>query len=1519
MKKSISIVCLLALFSFLSVYSQEKSNRPLIFKPLSPQEMVAHRNTVGDGSTLTKNVLSRIMKSDKSKIFQNYQTTPLAFSTKNNAGAKRMKLATTPDGTELWGVVISSQDWDDQPLMGVYSLKAESSPTFNSVYLNTFLGLNGGGAFYDNELHGIYYFNAWGTTIIYYMEYSTEDWEETDRSEDTPPESSCPVALTNAYDPTTGLMVGEYYTADGSAYQLGTYDYSNYASTKIADCDTLLLATAISKTGTVYSISEGGNLFKVNKNTGALTLVGATGVHPGKYLQSAAIDRNTGKMYWAACFNDKTSALYEVDLTTGSASLIGNFPNSQEVSILYIPFRPVADAPGKVTNLKAKFDKGSLSGNVSFTMPTLTYSGSTLTGDVNYAVMSRGDTLAAGKAQAGESINVPVTVKVSGMTKIIVVAYNTSGEGESENTQLWVGNDKPQPVANLKANVNVNNGLAKVTWSPVGSIGVNNSYVDSANVKYTVIRNSTDTVAKDIADTTFSETLPNVKLTSYNYTVIATANGLESEEATSNNVVFGPPANVPVTWAFNSQSDFNIFTAIDNNNDGWSWEWNSRYKCARCAYNVRMDNDEYLLTPPVNLSSDYLYSVSFTERCQYVGDYHYLTLGYLGGDTDYKNFTTIMPRTEYNNDAFTKVENNFSVPSTGVYRLSFYENCPKDHSYFYLDNIIIDKMKLTAPDSVTALTVTPADKGLLKATISFTAPTTNLKGDKLDNITKIVICRDGVKNVITTISNPTPGQKLSYTDESAKLTNKDHTYTVIPYNNDGIGMKAEKTAFIGQDVPAAPTDVLLTDNNNGTGNLSWKAPTTGKNGKYINPDNLYYTIYDVDPTQTKIKGVAVDSMKANSLAIDTIPMTGDQHLLYYVVTAKISGVGESSQGISNFIVAGKPYELPFSESFPMMKFENPFWISSHTGSSNWGLDGDISYDDDNGSAYYMPSNTNDTGTLSSGKLNIKGASDPTLVFRYYAMPGYNADLKVVVYNGTQSVDTIKDIDYNEDTGDLGWRTVSLKLNNYETAPFVRVGFVAASHAAGVYVAIDGVEVYDVKSKDLKASITSIPQKITAGDNADIKVKITNVGSSDLDKGIVKLFVNGQMTEVKGCHNIKAFNDTTCSFSYKTSVKDPKNIKVFALVVSSYDENIHNDTTKTMIMQKMSPKVPAVNDLTASLQGYSTTLNWSAPSQDSLIVTDDFEDYDPFTTDNIGKWSTLDGDNAANAEIWANNQMIFFKHEGNPFAYIVFNPTEANIDTTMTGYGTFAAHSGDQYLASFKPAYYYTANDDWLISPALSGNKQTVKFFAKAFVTYYAEKFEVPYSTNSTDTADFKNMALSEQTVSSDQWTEYNVDLPDGAKYFAIHNVGNNGFMFMVDDVTYMPKSGVIKGYNIYRDGELIAFVEGENTTYVDASSNSGSHNYNVSVVYEDDESAFSNTATVYVPTSININGTSASNVLGEKGHIVITNCEGKNISVYAPDGSLVYNGLGKQNMVIAVKQNMYIVKVNNKSFRITVK
>ncbi len=37
-------------------------------------------------------------------------------------------------------------------------------------------------------------------------------------------------------------------------------------------------------------------------------------------MQSAVIDYNTGKMYWSAVYDDYTTGLLEVDLSTGRAS-----------------------------------------------------------------------------------------------------------------------------------------------------------------------------------------------------------------------------------------------------------------------------------------------------------------------------------------------------------------------------------------------------------------------------------------------------------------------------------------------------------------------------------------------------------------------------------------------------------------------------------------------------------------------------------------------------------------------------------------------------------------------------------------------------------------------------------------------------------------------------------------------------------------------------------------------------------------------------------------------------------------------------------------------------------------------------------------------------------------------------------------------------------------------------------------------------------------------------------------------
>ena len=44
----------------------------------------------------------------------------------------------------------------------------------------------------------------------------------------------------------------------------------------------------------------------------------------------------------------------------------------------------------------------------------------------------------------------------------------------------------------------------------------------------------------------------------------------------------------------------------------------------------------------------------------------------------------------------------------------------------------------------------------------------------------------------------------------------------------------------------------------------------------------------------------------------------------------------------------------------------------------------------------------------------------------------------------------------------------------------------------------------------------------------------------------------------------------------------------------------------------------------------------------------------------------------------------------------------------------------------------------------------------------------------------------------------------------------NEFMMGIDDITYTTGDGTLKGYNIYRDGELLTTTDASTTNYDDA-------------------------------------------------------------------------------------------------------
>ena len=223
----------------------------------------------------------------------------------------------------------------------------------------------------------------------------------------------------------------------------------------------------------------------------------------------------------------------------------------------------------------------------------------------------------------------------------------------------------------------------------------------------------------------------------------------------------------------------------------------------------------------------------------------------------------------------------------------------------------------------------------------------------------------------------------------------------------------------------------------------------------------------------------------------------------------------------------------------------------------------------------------------------------------------------------------------------------------------------------------------------------------------------------------------------------------------------------------------------------------VNDQTQVITATSTTYTWATPSPAAAphreivatTVTESFEDTNVFPTFGLGgisatqhtgafgDWTIYD---STGARVYG-PQYTTWTNQFEPQAWMPFN------STTVT---SAPAHNGEYYMESICPIASAGAANSWLVSPVLSGNAQTIKFWARIFSSSYTpETFEVLYSTTDIDRTDFANSVSSftvAQSLSSSTttWTEYSVDLPEGAKYFAIRHTSNDMYGLMVDDVTY---------------------------------------------------------------------------------------------------------------------------------------
>lgn len=1415
------------------------------------------------------------------------------------------------------GVCIFSNTWtQDNSAPGLYELPRNASST-SEMLVTDVSGSYGGveidGLFYSTSYVN-YGFFAFGYITVYDIETGQAVAENSNITTDC-----LAVGLTK--DSVTSNIYGITYNSDGSALQFSILNYSedgSVTSTKIADIDGNWNSLVCDASGQLYGIRYTVNnetvtnstLCKIDKTTGAVTEVGACGVD-SQFLTGATIDTKTNRMYWAVCPIDETGNLYEVNLTTGAATKLYQFNDDAEYVSLYVPAPKAEDgAPAECTNVAANFLNGGLSGNITLTTPSTLYDGTPGSGNITIHVLANSQQIATQYAAYGENVTIPVAPGEAGSYDFVVYASNTVGDGpKTKLNNVFVGVDTP---AATKATLTYSNGVMNVNWTAVTS-SVNGGYIDLSTLTYTVKDAEGNVKASGLTGTSWSENYPEpANMEVVYYTVTAVAGGIESAPANTNTVTAG--AAVPPYTSNFAEIGLTGWTVIDNNGDGTTWKVSDGK--AAIQYNMDLDMDDWLISVPLKLEKGKTYAVSFDANSYSASYPERLEVKYGTSPTVAGMTNALVSSTEIATSEPTAINAALKPTADGIYYIGIHGISDADEWTLFVGDLTIEAgIAATAPGAPSDLVVTPDPAGALKATVSFKAPTQNMQGDALNTLNKVEVFRDGT--LINTFNNPAIGGALSCEDVLTEKGN--HTYEVYGTNDNGAGVKAQASVYVGYSDPADMQTVNIARTSvEGEVLLTWDAVTTDINGLAYPAGKVTYSVYAMDGY---VRTLISDNISSTSYTFQAVD-AGEQEFVQYAVCAVVDGV-EGALNLSELIPVGTPY-AGLEESFGggTLNYE---WATYSIDGGSLELINDESgipsQDGDNGSVAITGQYLETGAELISGMVSLNQMVNPGLSFYTFdietvADAGSGADVNEI----TVFVKAIDDEEYttmfNGTVEDIcegstdGWGKVFVDLSQFANKVIeFKIQGIVMSYA---YIPIDNMRVGSTLDKDLKAAGISAPAKVVAGGEYEVSVTVANEGMEAAAAYSVELYKDEVLVETHEGSDLASGSRVAVPFIQTMSVLATEDVTYYAKVVYSGDENESNNQTSDITVSPVVSNYPKATDLSAQTEDTGISLTWTAPNLEAGVpepVTFDFEDADSFTAE-YGDFIFVDGDKSAVGGFQDMNLPGITPGETLGSFWIW--------DTDVAGNQTFAAHSGTHYLFSLF-RYDSGASDEWAITPELDGSAQDITFYAKSYSSQYPESIEVYYSTGSTEPSDF--VKIDGGGVVPGDWTLYTASVPAGAKRFAIRSMATDSFMLMIDDMTFTPADAVanleIEGYNIYRDGEKINATPVTETSYLDNTVVYGeTYTYVVTVVYKQrGESGASNEATIKQTGLDDIYG--GVKVAVEGSNIVVYNAS--DVSVVAANGSVLYAGKCGDKVSVAVMPGVYVVKADYKIVKVAVK
>lgn len=973
--------------------------------------------------------------------------------------------------------------------------------------------------------------------------------------------------------------------------------------------------------------------------------------------------------------------------------------------------------------------------------------------------------------------------------------------------------------------------------------------------------------------------------------------GVKSEEKS---IFLSVAYDVPHTFDF-SEDLLDLFGVIDNNGDGKTWSW-SASNGAYYPYSSSNAADDYLITMPFKLKAGKKYNVIVTARNSGYDEKFEVLAGKeptVAGLTEKViPETTISGDDEATNSVWNEYEGTFAPAEDGSYNFAIHATSDANMFNLCVQTLTVELApEETAPAAIADFAVAAGAEGALEANLSFTTPTKAINGNALEGNVDVKIYRDN--ELVNTLTGVAAGSAQSWKDTNVE-NGKIYTYYVVAANESGDGLKSEKVStFIGIDEVGDVANIQVTGTTANTISMSWDA-VAGKNGGYVNLADVKYAVVSMHvETYWIMQYLVIDDVLgtvtgATSGTFNYPVDEGVQDWSYIGVVA-LQGDAAAPEAGSEYaggytaVLVGSPYTMPFVESFANQTLAYDIWTYGGAEDAYVTLTDDAS-DDDGGAVLMTTYEAPGTAKFESGKIKIEGAN-PTLIFDAKATGITSGKIMASVDDAEWTV--VKSFDVTDT-----YQPVKVSLLNAKGERFTRIAFAAdivnpseyqgqdPSTGANIFdwkdvMYIDNIKVVDLYEYNLVADIKA-PKSVVAGQKAKIVATVSNEGENPVKDYIVTITAgNKALTNVIGDKELAPFTKDIIEVDYETSIFDETGDVTLTVNVQYENELLPEDNTASAIITITEPAATAPTSLLAEDKGAAgVDLTWTVAEGGVAEITEAFDDesvFEPFGLGGItadqhtgafGDWTVYDGNGIGTYGFNGTD----FPNAYQPMGFLVFNPSQ--ISEAMAE--TYAPHSGNQFMVSFCPAEESNApaTDHWMISPELPGTAQTISFFARVITNQYgAETFEVWASSTDNKVENFTKVA--DYSSDATEWTEFSADLPAGTKYFAIRHTSTDIFGLLIDDVKFSANTAATAAsFNIYYNGEKIATVEGDKTTYTVAADKVevGTQTFGVSAVYANGAESRVTTATIEIVTGIE--------------QIA---ADGKPVDVYSIDGKLIRN------------------------------